>query len=148
MFSKGKSDADSVRTKPDGRHQIPSIISASLRIVGNLVSDGDVQVDGVVDGDVRSRKLTISEGAAVNGAIEADDVRIHGIVNGQITAKNVLLGATAKVLGDVIHADLIVESGAFLEGHCRQLTQSAELAEASSAMPEAAPEIAPEATAA
>lgn len=121
MFSKGKSDTDVARSKTDARHQVPSIISASLRIMGNLVSDGDVQVDGVVDGDVRSRSLTISEGAAVNGAIEADNVRIHGMVNGQISARSVMLGASARVIGDVIHTDLVVESGAFLEGHCRHL---------------------------
>lgn len=120
MFSKAKSNGDAA-AKAEARKQVPSIISASLRIVGNLVSAGDVQVDGVVDGDVKSRVLTISQGAAVNGAIEADNVYIQGEVNGQITAENVVLGATARVVGDVVHSNLVIESGAFLEGHCRHL---------------------------
>lgn len=122
MFSKAKkSNGDVTAPKADARKQVPSIISASLRIVGNLVSAGDVQVDGIVDGDVKSRTLTISQGAAVNGAIEADSVYIQGQVNGQITAENVVLGASARVVGDVVHSNLIIESGAFLEGHCRHL---------------------------
>jgi len=122
MFSKAKkSNGDAASPKGDARKQVPSIISASLRIVGNLVSAGDVQVDGVVDGDVKSRTLTISQGAAVNGAIEADSVYIQGEVNGQITAENVVLGASARVVGDVVHSKLVIESGAFLEGHCRHL---------------------------
>jgi len=122
MFSKAKkSNGDAVAPKADARKQVPSIISASLRIVGNLVSAGDVQVDGIVDGDVKSRSLTISQGAAVNGSIEADSVYIQGQVNGQITAENVVLGATARVVGDVVHSNLVIESGAFLEGHCRHL---------------------------
>lgn len=121
MFSKGKSKAESEASKADVRKQVPSIISASLRIVGNLVSAGDVQIDGIVDGDVKSRKLTISHGAAVNGAIEADSVFIQGEVNGQITAENVVLGASARVVGDVVHSNLMVESGAFLEGQVSHL---------------------------
>ena len=118
MFSKAKANKDA-SPEADARNQVPSIISASLRIVGNLVSAGDVQIDGIVDGDVKSRVLTISQGAAVNGAIEADNVYVQGEVNGQITAENVVLGASARVVGDVVHKNLVIESGAFLEGHCR-----------------------------
>jgi hypothetical protein len=50
----------------DSKDRVPSIISASLRIVGDLVSEGDVQVDGIIEGDVNARSLTVSEGAAPN----------------------------------------------------------------------------------
>lgn len=118
MFSKGKKEPEVTRATS---RNPPSIISASLRIVGNLVSDGDIQVDGIVDGDVQSRTLTISQGAAVNGAISAESVRIDGAINGQIRASSVTLGPTAHVVGDVVHASLVIEAGAFLEGHCRRL---------------------------
>jgi cytoskeletal protein CcmA (bactofilin family) len=129
MFSKDKREREPevavatspVKTqRPANRNAPPSIISSSLRIVGNLVSDGDIQVDGTVDGDVQSRSLTISQGAAVNGAISSDSVRVDGAVNGQIKAANVLLGPTAHVMGDIIHASLVVEAGAFVEGHVRR----------------------------
>lgn len=138
MFSKAKAKSDA-SSKADLRKQVPSIISASLRIVGNLVSAGDVQVDGIVDGDVKSRVLTISHGAAVNGSIEADNVYIQGEVHGQITAENVVLGASARVVGDVVHRDLVIESGAFLEGHCRHLATVTVIDEAAEASEEAAP---------
>ncbi|MCH8096003.1 MAG: polymer-forming cytoskeletal protein [Proteobacteria bacterium] len=109
---------------------MPTIISASLRIVGNLISDGDVQVDGIIDGNVRSRTLTIGESATINGEVEAETVRIHGSISGQIKAKKVELGPTAKVVGDIIHSLLIVESGAYLEGNCRHLESVRKGAEA------------------
>ena len=123
MFSSKDSKKDTEVSKPkhDGKPQVPSIISASLKIVGNLVSDGDVQVDGVIEGDVNSRSLTVSENASIHGEVEAETVRIHGTVHGQIKATNVALGPTAKVVGDVIHKNLVIESGAFLEGHCKRL---------------------------
>ena len=142
MFSKAKANKDAT-PKADARKQVPSIISASLRIVGNLVSAGDVQIDSIVDGDVKSRVLTISQGAAVNGAIEADNVYVQGEVNGQITAENVVLGASARVVGDVVHNNLVIESGAFLEGHCRHLA-IATVVEETPAEPATATEMAAE----
>jgi cytoskeletal protein CcmA (bactofilin family) len=108
-----------------GKNQVPSIISASLRIVGNLVSDGDVQVDGFIEGDVTSRTVTVSEHASIRGQVEAETVRIHGTVHGQIKATNVAMGPTARVIGDVIHTNLVIESGAFVEGHCKRLVVEA-----------------------
>lgn len=133
MFSKGNKKEVEVTRSPS--RNPPSIISASLRIVGNLVSDGDIQVDGTVDGDVQSRSLTVSQGASVNGGISAESVRIDGAVNGHIKASNVMLGPTARVLGDIVHAQLVIEAGAFLEGHCRRMeTESAPMIAASPAM--------------
>jgi cytoskeletal protein CcmA (bactofilin family) len=121
MFSK---DTKNGRGKTTSR--VPSIISANLRIVGDLVSEGDVQVDGVVEGDVHARSLTVSQGAAIRGQIIAESVCIRGNVNGQITADQVELGRTAKVNGDIVHAMLAIESGAFIEGHCRHKPEKVE----------------------
>ncbi len=122
MFSKDK--GENVATRPPAaskQQQIPSIISTNLRIIGNLISEGDVQVDGVIEGDVRSRTLTVSEGATVNGQIHAETVRIRGNTLGRITANNVELGPTAKVVGDIVHTVISIESGAYLEGQCKHI---------------------------
>ncbi len=94
----------------------PSIISADLRVIGNLESDGDLQVDGQVEGDIRTRSVIVGEGAHVKGAILADSVRVCGAVTGQIKAASVTLAGTAMVKGDVIQQSFSVEAGASLEG--------------------------------
>lgn len=108
--------------------KVPSIISPSLRIVGDLVSEGDVQVDGVIEGDVRARSLTLSEGAVIKGHVEADEVCVRGTVEGQILAGSVELGRTARVIGDVLHDVLSVEAGAFIDGHCRHKSDGPKVA--------------------
>jgi len=50
-------------------------------------------------------------------------VRVHGTVNGQIKARSVQLAKTAHVVGDILHEDLAIETGAFLEGHCKRLVE-------------------------
>ncbi len=122
MFTKDKGDNVASRSPASTKQQqVPSIISTNLRIVGNLISEGDVQVDGIIEGDVRSRTLTVSEGATVTGQIQAETVRIRGNTLGRIIAKNVELGPTAKVVGDIVHTVISIESGAYLEGQCKHL---------------------------
>jgi cytoskeletal protein CcmA (bactofilin family) len=76
-------------------------------------------VDGIVEGDIQSRSLTVGEGAVVAGNIVAETTRVCGQVTGQIKASTVTLDRTAKVVGDIVHQVLAIEPGAFLEGHVR-----------------------------
>ena len=99
----------------------PSIISIDLRIVGDLHSEGEIQIDGTVDGDIRTNTLLVGESAMVKGETVAETVTVHGTVNGQIKARTVTLSRTARVTGDILHEDLAIEKGAFLEGHCKRL---------------------------
>jgi cytoskeletal protein CcmA (bactofilin family) len=97
----------------------PSIIGADMVITGALNSTGDVQIDGRVEGDVRSIGLVVGEKAEVHGEIYAEDVTVRGKVVGRIHARKVLLATTSHVEGDILHEAFAVESGAFFEGNCR-----------------------------
>jgi cytoskeletal protein CcmA (bactofilin family) len=99
----------------------PSIISADLKIIGNMQSNGDIQIDGQVDGDVQSKSLTVGESAQVNGTIACERVRVCGSVSGEIKADSVVLARSAKVDGDIVHKTLEIEAGASLQGGVRRL---------------------------
>ncbi len=103
---------------------VPSIISADLKIIGDLKCAGDIQIDGTVEGDIHSRLLIVGAGARIEGSISAETVRVSGAVHGQIKAKTVAMDKTAKVVGDVIHENLTMEAGAFLEGGVRRIEKS------------------------
>ena len=127
MFSKANKQTQSVSAldgKPVNKASIPSIISPDLRINGDMVCSGDIQIDGWVEGDIQSRNVVIGEGATVHGAIQAENVRICGIINGQIRADNVTLEKTARVTGDILHKSLSIDQGAFLEGMCKRIDSS------------------------
>jgi len=100
---------------------VPSIISPDLKIIGDLKSGGDIQIDGTVDGDINCRLLTIGEQAVVEGCIVADTVRVSGTVKGQIKARIVHLDKVARVIGDVTHETLTMEAGASLEGQVKRM---------------------------
>ena len=125
MFSRASKQTEGGSAPSVQKSSVPSIISADLRITGNLESDGDIQIDGTVDGDIRSGRITVSETAVVKGALEAETVRIAGKVTGQIKARQVTLLKSAKVVADVMQESIAVEPGASFEGNCRHYVRDA-----------------------
>ncbi len=125
MFTQGsKPQGTEAQTEPAGagrRGGEPSVISTDLKVVGDLHCAGDIQIKGTVEGDVKSRSVTVGEGAHVQGSIYGDSVHVSGSVKGYIEAPTVTVAKTAKILGDIVHESLAVEAGAFLEGQCRRL---------------------------
>src|SRR5579871_1346405 len=126
MFSRTstKADVQSAEPKVEVTKSVPSIVSADLTIEGNLVSSGEVQVDGTVHGDIRCKALIVGIKGQVTGAVNAQTVRMHGSIKGTVRAKSVFLASTARMAGDVEHESLAIEPGAFMEGHCKRITES------------------------
>lgn len=130
MFSKGKRDLDNgVGAAVPAKPAAPSIISTDMKIIGDIVSDGEIHVDGAVEGDIRSKMLLIGEPASIKGEVIADVVHVFGTINGQIKGVAVSLAKTAHVVGDILHDNLSIEKGAFLEGHCKRMPERKESGE-------------------
>ena len=100
-----------------------SLIAENVSLVGDLTSDGDVQLDGALRGDLKVGHLTIGETGQVEGTIAAEVVDIRGRVAGAISARSVKLFASAQVDGDIAHAQLAVEPGARFVGRSVRLGQ-------------------------
>ncbi|MDA1089021.1 MAG: polymer-forming cytoskeletal protein [Proteobacteria bacterium] len=122
MFSKNSKGSNIAGEQtPAPKPSPPSIISADLKIVGDLSCHGEIQIDGSVDGDIRTKSLLVGETAQIKGEIVAEVVFVHGNITGQIKAREVNLAKTAHVVGDILHENLAIETGAFLEGHCKRM---------------------------
>ena len=131
MFSKPTKPAT---TRPEGVDMAPprralaaSLIAENVALRGDLATEGDVQLDGALLGDIRVGQLTIGETGQVEGAIEAETVEIRGRVAGTIVARIVKLYASARVDGDITHDQLAIESGAHFAG--RSLRRAAPVQE-------------------
>ena len=128
-----------VPARKAARGSAPSILSADAVITGTITCAGDMQIDGRVEGDVRSVSLVIGDKAEIHGEIFAEDVTIRGRVIGRIRARKVQLCATSHVEGDILHEAFAVESGAFFEGNCRQYDDPLGNGQAATSAPAAAP---------
>ena len=66
-----------------------SIISPNLKIKGDLVSSGDIKVEGSVEGSISCRTLTLGNNPVLNCNVTADTVRVNGEFSGQVKATKV-----------------------------------------------------------
>lgn len=98
-----------------------SVVGPDLVIVGDLVSNGQVQVDGEVQGDIHGTHIVIGEGARITGGVVSEEVIVRGAVTGSIRCRKVMLQAESKVEGDIYHKSLAIEQGAHFEGRSRRL---------------------------
>ena len=94
----------------------PSVLSSDLKVKGNLLTSGDIQIEGIIEGDIQAHLLTVGETSTIKGEIIADDVIINGNVIGRVRGLKVRLTNKARVQGDIIHKAIAIESGAHFEG--------------------------------
>lgn len=118
MLQKFVKTHSAFRTGSSGTAAAPlSIIAAGVRIVGDIITQGEIQIDGHVEGDISCATLVVGEGAHVAGEVNAEHVRVHGKLTGKIDAAQVRIARSAHVVGDITHESLEIEAGAYLEGH-------------------------------
>ena len=98
--------------------QASNRILVGTSITGDVVSDGDIRVDGKVIGNMKvSGKLVIGEHGRVEGEVECKNAAIAGQLEGTLkVAQTLSLTACAKVQGKVQVEKLAVEPGAEING--------------------------------
>ena len=91
------------------------------KIVGDIDSDGDIRMDGVMEGRLNCKgRVVIGPEARIKGTINAQNAEILGSVEGEINVIDLLsLKATAMIIGNLIMGKFIVEPGASFTGNCK-----------------------------
>jgi cytoskeletal protein CcmA (bactofilin family) len=108
---------------PTGRVQ-HSILSADTKLTGDLVSSGDVTVEGTIDGSIKCRSLTLCGQPTIKGSVEAETAHVSGVFTGELRANKVILNKTAKMRGDIYQEILEIHTGAEFEGKVARLPAS------------------------
>src|SRR5579872_5188293 len=103
-----------------------SLIAEGTTIDGGVSGDCQLQVDGIVHGDVAVTYLSVGEVGKIEGASKAESVEVRDRVLGSIAAKQVKLLAGCNVEGDISHEQLIIEPGATFEGRSLRAQRSEE----------------------
>ena len=129
MFTKTKTDTpgfspaqDAVRgasSKPASRVGA-SIICSDMHITGSIKTEGAIQIDGKVEGDITAGDITVGSTGEIVGEVKAETLRVKGKVKGSVRAKKVELETGAFVEGDIIHAALVIQPDATFEGQVKR----------------------------
>lgn len=95
-----------------------SLIARSSRVRGRVSGEGDLVIEGSIEGDISVRgDLTIAEGGRAISTIEAAAVTLRGELDGDVRASGLVsIEAGARVRGDM-HGELVsLEEGAEFVG--------------------------------
>lgn len=96
-----------------------TVIGSGSRLVGDLISDEDVMLDGQIEGKIRAeRSVTVGSGGELEGDVQAKTIIVGGKIRGQIVAtERAELTASAVVHGSVQAPKIIIAEGAHLQGN-------------------------------
>ena len=102
--------------------QMQTIISKGMVVEGEVVATGQVEVFGLVNGQVEVANLVIHEGGKVIGMIRAHNILTNGLLQGEVVAKGLLdIGATGSVNGNVMYGELAMREGGELSADVRNI---------------------------
>jgi len=116
MFSRDKTAAITLpkasRAGPPGL----SFIGPEVLVSGDLATDGQLHVDGRIDGNVRCAQLVQGEAGIIAGTVTAAEARIAGTVEGPVSVRTLFVEASARIIGDVAYETISIDAGAQIDG--------------------------------
>ncbi|MBN1585284.1 polymer-forming cytoskeletal protein [Candidatus Uhrbacteria bacterium] len=104
--------------KENSGNEAETVIAASVRVEGDFASQGNVLIEGTVEGSLRTeRNLRVGERANISADVFAANASVAGEITGNITVSERLeLEPTARIHGDIRTKSLVVANGAMVEG--------------------------------
>lgn len=103
-------------------------IVEGTKIVGDLIADSNIRIDGEVIGNVStSSKVVLGESGLIKGNLLCQDADIEGKIEGKIGVEALLvLREKARIVGDIQTGKLHVEEGAMFVGKCNMGTMNSD----------------------
>ena len=94
-----------------------SIIGTDVIFKGTISNSKTIEINGRVEADIKSEKITLGKTASFEGGILADLVVISGKYQGKLKADSVWLTDSSVITGEINYKSLQMDRGAAL--NCR-----------------------------
>jgi cytoskeletal protein CcmA (bactofilin family) len=97
-----------------------NLIGSGTMIDGNIVSNGDIRIDGSLKGNLSTKgKVIVGDTGKVSGEVNCKNFEVEGSVDGKVFVSELLsLRSKSKILGDITTSKLAIEPGAVFTGKC------------------------------
>lgn len=97
-----------------------NLIGTGTIIDGNIVSNGDIRIDGSLKGNLSTKgKVIVGDTGKISGEVNCKNFEVEGSVDGKVVVSELLsLRAKSKILGDITTSKLAIEPGAVFTGKC------------------------------
>jgi cytoskeletal protein CcmA (bactofilin family) len=97
-----------------------TVVGPSVKIQGDLNSEGNIRIEGAVAGKVQTtQSVHVGDKAKIAADVIAGNAIIAGEVHGNVkVVESLILQPSARIVGDISCAILRVEEGAQFSGKC------------------------------
>ena len=108
-------------------HSGRSYVGETLQLEGDLRTSGNLDIAGLIKGNVYVSEASVTETGSVRGSMEASKIEINGHIQGKITADTIIIGKTAVIKGDVYFKNTLkTEEGADIDGYIKRINNGKE----------------------
>ena len=108
-------------------HSGRSYVGETLQLEGDLRTSGNLDIAGLINGNVYVSEVTVTETGSVRGSVEASKIEINGHIEGKITADAIVIGSNAVIKGDVYFKNTLkTEEGADIDGYIKRINNGKE----------------------
>ena len=94
-----------------------AVLGSGARFKGKISNANSIEINGFVEADLVTEKVTIGSAGKFIGAVDSDLVVIAGEYEGKMQAESVWLTETSRISGEVHYKSLQMDRGAAL--NCR-----------------------------
>ena len=94
-----------------------AVLGSGARFSGKISNAKSIEINGYVEADLSTEKVTIGSTGKFLGAVDSDLVVIAGEYEGKMQADSVWLTETSRISGEVHYKSLQMDRGAAL--NCR-----------------------------
>ena len=101
-----------------------SLIGEGLTIEGDLSCKGEIEIAGIMNGNIRAESLKVLETGSIIGGVKASKFEVFGFIEGEIYADDIVIGKTATIKGDIFFKEnLKIDEGADVDGYIKRVNQ-------------------------
>ncbi len=95
-------------------------IVEGTRIIGELIADSNIRIDGEVKGNVScAGKVVVGENGKIIGNLTCNEADVEGFIEGEVKTDALLcLREKSKIVGNIHTAKIEITQGAVFLGNC------------------------------
>jgi cytoskeletal protein CcmA (bactofilin family) len=103
-------------TSPTKRATKPTIISEGFEFVGNITSEGVLNIAGVVKGKISAKSILVDVEGQVEGELTSEILVVKGKIVGEVVCQDLNIGPRAFIDGSISYQNIHIQRGGKVAG--------------------------------
>ena len=93
------------------------MIGEGVTIKGNIKAENEVNIQGVVEGDIECIKINVHQSGKIIGNVKAKTMSVEGYIEGEVNAKEILgVKSSGNINGKIYYGSIKIDDGGKIEG--------------------------------